>query len=74
MREIEEVSNPVPRAVRSVALSLPLRVEPQGGSQLYPEYTGATLAGQTRENVTLVPYAHWGNREPRAMRVWLRNA
>ena len=74
MREIEEVSNPVPRAVRSVALSLPLRVEPQGGGQLYPEYTGATRAGQTRENVTLVPYAHWGNREPRAMRVWLRNA
>ncbi|MFF5792109.1 glycoside hydrolase family 127 protein [Paeniglutamicibacter sp. NPDC012692] len=74
MREVREVANPVPRAVPSVALSLSLRLEPRANDQLYPEYTGATPVGQMRENVTLIPYAHWGNREPRAMRVWLRNA
>ncbi|MFD3445850.1 glycoside hydrolase family 127 protein [Microbacteriaceae bacterium 4G12] len=64
----------------SVVLTVPARIAPPPAPALYPELGSASVdstasasaSATERSSVTLVPYYLWGNREPGAMRVWLR--
>lgn len=59
----------------SVVLRGDVQVVPSNGTSLYPELrddTAGAPAPVESTRLTLVPYFQWGNREPLAMRVWLR--
>jgi len=72
------VRGPAWMAGSPTALALTLRAgvdaEPGRGEALYPELGQDAGHARTAVDVLLVPYALWGNREPGAMRVWLRRA
>ena len=56
-----------------VVLELTGAVAPAPAPELYPVITEAPGGSASRDvAVTLVPYFLWGNRQPLAMRVWLR--
>ena len=68
-----------------VLVTMPATVDRPGGAEpgspgsardvLYPELdrrAQSRVAAESTTTATLVPYYLWGNREPLAMRVWLR--
>jgi DUF1680 family protein len=59
-----------------VGLELTTGVAAEPSNELYPVLQGRSAPGEPVAQVTatLVPYFRWGNREPGAMRVWLRGA
>jgi DUF1680 family protein len=64
-----------PEGTESVILTVPAGIAPPPAPVLYPELGSAsadTPGTAEHSTVTLVPYYLWGNREPGAMRVWLR--
>lgn len=58
----------------AVVLEVPAAVAPLPADDLYPVLRDDPVAGNPNPEVTatFVPYFLWGNREARAMRVWLR--
>lgn len=59
----------------SVVLRGTVSTVPLDGTSLYPELrddADGAPAPTESTRLTLVPYFQWGNREPQAMRVWLR--
>jgi len=77
---VREPSQPDSDAVTAHSVEGLVAVRPSPSADLYPELEEAThRASETGSTETppaipvqLVPYFLWGNREPAAMRVWLR--
>jgi uncharacterized protein len=75
-REATTLSRPVTAhgPADTVLIALPVVLAPEASPELYPELTPPELPAEPAATSTasLIPYYQWGNREARAMRVWLR--
>ncbi|WP_328991378.1 glycoside hydrolase family 127 protein [Kribbella sp. NBC_01245] len=56
----------------SVVLEMTVGVAPPPSDELYPVLPAKADGPASELTATFVPYFLWGNRQPRAMRVWLR--